>query len=102
LRDFIPTIRRRGPRPKVRSGGKPGSGARETEDLTGLYRAQGTQSKPLPQKQRLQQVFFPDGIGFDVKKLVGTGATLPVFNYLGSVSDEKKELVDQTELAPAG
>jgi hypothetical protein len=48
----------------------------------------------LAQKQRLQQVFFPDGIRFDGKRLVGTGTTIPVFNYLGSVSDEKKELVD--------
>ena len=49
----------------------------------------------LAQKQRLQQVFFPDGVRFDGKRLVGTGATLPVFNYLGSVSSEKKDLVGQ-------
>ena len=54
----------------------------------------------LAQKQRLQQVFFPDGIGFDGKRLVGTGTTLPVFNYLGSVSREKKELVDLTGFEP--
>jgi hypothetical protein len=52
------------------------------------------------QKQRLQQVFFPDGIRFDGKRLVGTGATLPVFNYLNPISDEKKELVDQTGIEP--
>ena len=52
------------------------------------------------QKQRLQQVFFADGIRFDGKKLVGTGTTLPIFNYLGSVSDEKKDLVDQTGVEP--
>ena len=49
----------------------------------------------LAQKQRLQQVFFPDGVRFDGKSLVGTGTTLPVFNYLSPISDEKKELVDQ-------
>ena len=38
------------------------------------------------QKQRLQQVFFPEGIRFDGKRLVGTGITLPVFNYLSPVS----------------
>jgi hypothetical protein len=38
------------------------------------------------QKQRLQQVFFPDGIRFDGTKLGGTGTTLPVFNYLKPVS----------------
>ena len=54
----------------------------------------------LAQKQRLQQVFFPDGIRFDGKKLVGTGTTLPVFNYLSTVSDGKKDLVDQTGVEP--
>jgi hypothetical protein len=32
---------------------------------------------------------------FDGKGLVGTGTTLPVFNYLNPISDGKKELVDQ-------
>ena len=54
----------------------------------------------LAQKQRLQQVFFPDGVRFDGKRLVGTGATLPVFNYLNPISDEKKEVVDQTGVEP--
>ena len=54
----------------------------------------------LAQKQRLQQVLFPDGVRFDGKKLVGTGTTLPVFNYLNPISDEKKELVDQTGVEP--
>ena len=54
----------------------------------------------LAQKQRLQQVFFPDGIRFDGNKLVGTGATLPVFNYLNPISDAKKELVDLTGIEP--
>ena len=44
----------------------------------------------LDQTQRLQQVFFPDGVRFDGKRLVGTGATLPVFNYLNPISNEKK------------
>jgi hypothetical protein len=54
----------------------------------------------LAQKQRLQQVFFPDGVRFDGKRLVGTGTTLPVFNYLSAESDEKKDLVDQTGVEP--
>ena len=54
----------------------------------------------LAQKQRLQQVFFPDGIRFDGKRLVGTGTTLPVFNYLNPISDEKTELVDLTGIEP--
>src|SRR5206468_5011561 len=48
------------------------------------------------QKQRLQQVFFPEGIRFDGKRLIGTGVTLPVFNYLSPVSGSEKEVVDQT------
>ena len=54
----------------------------------------------LNQKQRLQQVFFPDGVRFDGKRIVGTGTTLPVFNYLTSVSEQKKDLVDQTGIEP--
>ena len=54
----------------------------------------------LNQKQRLQQLFFPEGVRFDGKRLVGTGFTLPVFNYLSSVSDAKKELVDLTGIEP--
>ena len=52
------------------------------------------------QKQRLQQVFFPEGIRFDGKRLVGTGVTLPVFNYLSPVSGSEKELVDLTGIEP--
>jgi site-specific DNA recombinase len=55
----------------------------------------------LNQKQRLQQLFLPHGIRFDGKRLVGTGVTLPVFNYLSPVSGEKKELVDQAGVEPA-
>jgi hypothetical protein len=55
----------------------------------------------FPQKQRLQQVFFPDGVRFDGKRLVGTGTTLPVFNYLNPISDGKKDLVDQAGIEPA-
>ena len=54
----------------------------------------------LAQKQRLQQLFFPDGVRFDGKRIVGTGTTLPVFNYLNPVSGEKKELVDLTGIEP--
>ena len=35
----------------------------------------------LNQKQRLQQMFFPQGVRFDGKRLVGTWFTLPVFNH---------------------
>jgi hypothetical protein len=52
------------------------------------------------QKQRLQQLFFPGGVRFDGKRLVGTGTTLPVFNYLSPVSESKNEAVDQTGIEP--
>lgn len=54
----------------------------------------------VAQKQRLQQVFFPDGVRFDGERLVGTGTTLPVLNYLSPISDEKKEMVDLTGIEP--
>ncbi len=55
----------------------------------------------LNQKQRLQQLFFPDGVRFDGRRIVGTGTTLPVFNYLSGDSDEKRDLVDQAGVEPA-
>ena len=54
----------------------------------------------LNQKQRLQQLFFPDGIRFDGKRLVGTGLTLPVFNYLAPAEDSEVRMVDQTGIEP--
>ena len=54
----------------------------------------------LNHKQRLQQLFFPEGVRFDGKRIVGTGVTLPVFNYLSPVSASKKGLVDQTGIEP--
>jgi hypothetical protein len=47
-------------------------------------------------EQRLQQMFFPDGVRFDGKGLVGTGTTLPGFQLLEPVSQDKNELVDQS------
>jgi hypothetical protein len=36
----------------------------------------------LNQKQRLQQLFFPDGIAFDGKRFARTTVTMDAFNYL--------------------
>ena len=36
----------------------------------------------LNQKQRLQQLFFPDGIAFEGKRFVRTAVTTHAFNYL--------------------
>ena len=52
------------------------------------------------QKQRLLQVFFPDGIRFDGKRLVGTGATAPAFSYLREIRTGNEGLVDQTGVEP--
>ena len=54
----------------------------------------------LNQKQRLQQLFFPDGVRFNGERLVGAGTTLPVFNYLAPVSEGRRRLVDQTGFEP--
>jgi len=50
----------------------------------------------LNQKQRLQQLFFPEGVRFDGKRIVGTGLTLPVFNYLAPAEDSEVRMVDQS------
>ena len=54
----------------------------------------------VAQKQRLQQVFFPDGVRFDGKRLVGIGTTLPGFQLLESDFGPEKELVDLTGIEP--
>ena len=54
----------------------------------------------LEQRQRFQQLFFPDGIAFDGNRFVGTGATAPAFSYLREIRTEKEGLVDQTGIEP--
>ena len=49
----------------------------------------------LDQRQRFQQLFFPDGISFDGNRSIGTGATALAFRYLRPI-DGGKVLVDQT------
>ena len=56
----------------------------------------------LDQRQRFQQLFFPDGIAFDGNRFVGTGVTAPAFSYLREIRTENESLVDQTGIAPAG
>ena len=38
------------------------------------------------QRQRFQQLFFPDGIAVDGKRFIGTGVTAPAFSYLREIS----------------
>ena len=53
-----------------------------------------TQSS-LDQRQRFQQLFFPEGIAFDGSAFVGTAATAPAFSYLRGVGTGNEGLVDQ-------
>ena len=46
----------------------------------------------LNQKQRLQQLFFPDGIAFDGKRFVRTGVTTHAFNYLTCADDAENQV----------
>ena len=50
----------------------------------------------LEQRQRFQQLFFPDGIAFDGKGFVGTHVTAPAFSYLRTIEDRNERMVDQT------
>jgi hypothetical protein len=54
----------------------------------------------LDQRQRFQQLFFPDGIAFDGNRFIGTGATAPAFSYLRPVEAGNEGLVDLTGIEP--
>ena len=49
----------------------------------------------LEQRQRFQQLFFPDGIAFDGKGFVGTRVTAPAFSYLRPIEDRNERMVAQ-------
>jgi len=49
----------------------------------------------LDQRQRLQQLFFPQGIAFDGNSFVGTAVTAPAFSYLQPVEGGGERMVDQ-------
>ena len=55
---------------------------------------------PLEQRQRFQQLFFPDGISFDGNRFIGTGATAPAFSYFREIRTGNEGLVDQTGIEP--
>jgi site-specific DNA recombinase len=46
----------------------------------------------LNQRQRLQQLFFPDGIAFDGKQFVRTGLTANAFKYLTAADSSQNNL----------
>ena len=54
----------------------------------------------LDQRQRFQQLFFPDGIAFDGNRFVGTGVTAPAFSYLRGIETKNEGLVDLTGIEP--
>mgnify|MGYP007112932873 CR=1 FL=1 len=54
----------------------------------------------LDQRQRFQQLFFPEGIAFDGNGFVGTAVTAPAFNYLRPADVGKEGLVDRTGFEP--
>ena len=47
----------------------------------------------LEQRQRFQQLFFPDGISFDGNSIVRTAATAPAFSYLRPIEGGNEGLV---------
>jgi hypothetical protein len=50
----------------------------------------------LEQRQRFQQLFFPDGIAFDGKGFVGNPRNrAPAFSYLRTIEDGNERMVAQ-------
>jgi hypothetical protein len=56
----------------------------------------------LEQRQRLQQLFFADGVVFDGKGFVRTGVSTHAFKYLTPDLPTGKNLASLTEFVPAG
>ena len=50
----------------------------------------------LDYKQRLQQLFFPEGIAFDGNRFNRTAATAPLFKYLAPSESADEKMVSQT------
>jgi len=55
----------------------------------------------LDQRQRLQQLFFPDGVPFDGKRFNRTAVNASVFSYLRPIQEGDENLVDQRGFVPA-
>ena len=54
----------------------------------------------LDQRQRFQQLFFPEGLAFDGERFVGTAATAPAFSHLRETSVGDEKVVDLTGIEP--
>ena len=55
----------------------------------------------LDQKQRLQQLFFPDGIAFDGNRFNRTAATAPFFKYLALEESAEERVVSRDGIEPS-
>src|SRR6266516_3832323 len=55
----------------------------------------------LNQKQRLQQLFFPDGIAFDGKRFVRTAVTTHALNYLTCVDGSENQVASPEGFEPS-
>jgi len=51
-------------------------------------------------KQRLQQLFFPEGIAFDGNRFNRTAATAPLFNYLAPSESADEKMVSRAGNEP--
>ncbi len=54
----------------------------------------------LDYKQRLQQLFFPEGIAFDGNRFNRTAATAPLFNYLAPSESADEKMVSRGGIEP--
>ena len=86
---------------EIRRGGHPG--VRRTR-FAARRRTCGCRPRSN-QKQRLQQLFFPDGVAFDGNRFVRTAVTAPFFSYLAPVESADEKVVsrnkNRTDVPPA-
>jgi hypothetical protein len=54
----------------------------------------------LDYKQRLQQLFFPEGIAYDGNRFNRTAVTAPLFNYLAPSESADEKMVTRTGIEP--
>ena len=54
----------------------------------------------LEQRQRLQRLFFPEGVAFSGKSFDRTVVTSSLFEYLRPLEGSEKKVVDQTGIEP--
>jgi hypothetical protein len=54
----------------------------------------------LDQKQRLQSLFFPEGIAFDGARFNRTAVTAPLFSYLAEKNVASEDLVSPVGIEP--